>query len=164
MLLSVHPESQRTMETYKGKDFYRLVFHKEFTKTCDCWASRNCVWSSEICTDFIVPNVNSFSYQESDPVLWSWKPNPHSAESRQSTCFFSWARWGQETGFDLFEGFVREPELVFKVALTYLPAHLAFCVWQGTFWRGMGVGVEPVWLSKLEWQRVSCFLGSLCSN
>lgn len=32
---------------------------------------------------------------------------------------------GQGTGFDLLEGFFLEPELVFKVALAYLPAHLA---------------------------------------
>ena len=58
-----------TTEMYKGKDLYSLVFQKEFTEICGCWAVRNCVCSSVICTDFIVPDVKSFSYHELDPVL-----------------------------------------------------------------------------------------------
>lgn len=54
-------------------------------------------------------------------------------EDGEDVCFFfSGLSWGQGTGFDLFEGYFLEPELVFKVALLYLPAHLAFSVWPGT--------------------------------
>lgn len=67
---------------------------------------------------------------------WGFEKTP--AKARQEdvgdVCvFFSGPSWGQGTGFDLSEGFSLEPELVFKVALTYPPAHLAFSVWPGTW-------------------------------
>lgn len=47
----VHPEPQCR------RDLKSLDFHKEFTKICHCWASRNCICSSKICINFIVPDV-----------------------------------------------------------------------------------------------------------
>lgn len=129
-----------TTEIYKGKDLYSLVFQKEFTEICGCWAVRNCVCSSVICTDFIVPDVKSFSYHELDPVLWSWEPNLGSAKRRQDTFFFSpGLSGGRKQTLIYLRVFVCEPELVFKVALTYLPARPAFRVWPGH----SDEGVEP---------------------
>lgn len=147
-----------TTEIYKGKDLYSLVFQKEFTEICGCWAVRNCVCSSVICTDFIVPDVKSFSYHELDPVLWSWEPNLGSAKRRQDTFFFplGWAEAGNRLWF--IWGFLSVSQSLSLRWLWHIcqPVQPSVCD-RDILTRGWSPVTQP-------WTTVSCFLCSLGSK
>lgn len=79
MPMSIHPEP------WCRRDLKSLVFHKESTKSCNCWVSRNCICSSKICVNFIGPVVTlDKGWVSSSPLIVKIQPKFRQEEGEHS--------------------------------------------------------------------------------
>lgn len=136
MTVSIQSGSAEQWTLNKGRHCsFSLAFHQEFTKICHCPACRNSICPSKCAATLLFLVSTHFPTGESVQPRDFGKTQSEAClpgGCRRCLLFLFGAKLGGGNGFDLFEGFFLEPELVCKVALTYLPAHLAFTVWPGT--------------------------------